>query len=124
MEDITKIQINLLAVKKHLNINIKTKSQPDFQNLSEIQILEILRDLDGNENLQIAPETERFYQSQEPLRVMDSKISEILEILRRHFSCSHDSRHIPGLKFRISCHLRFESEPFNHIWGDNSPTSQ
>ncbi|KAL9352033.1 hypothetical protein Peur_054713 [Populus x canadensis] len=53
---------------------------------------------------------------------MDSKISEILEILRRHFSCIHDSRHIPGLKFRISCHLR--SEPFNHIWGDNSPTSQ
>ncbi|CAK7326069.1 unnamed protein product [Dovyalis caffra] len=83
-----------------------------------------LRDLDGSENLEIAPETERIYQPQEPLRVMDSKISEILEILRRHFSFIPDFRHMPGLKVRISCHLRFESEPFNHIWGDNSPTSQ
>lgn len=82
------------------------------------------RDLNGNENLLTAPENERIYQSQEPLRVMDSKISEILEILRRHFSCIPDFRHMPGFKVRISCHLRFESEPFNHIWGDNSPTSQ
>ncbi|KAJ6317952.1 hypothetical protein OIU76_013490 [Salix suchowensis] len=83
-----------------------------------------IRDLNDSENLLTAPETERICKSQEPLRVMDSKISEILEILRRHFSCIPDFRHMPGFKVRISCHLRFESEPFNHIWGDNSPTSQ
>lgn len=95
-----------------------------LESIRDSEPLVDVRDLNGNENLLTAPENERIYQSQEPLRVMDSKISEILEILRRHFSCIPDFRHMPGFKVRISCHLRFESEPFNHIWGDNSPTSQ
>lgn len=58
--------------------------------------------------------------AQEPLRVMDSKISKILDILRRHFSCIPDFRHMPGLKVTIFCSLSFESEPFNRIWGSDT----
>ena len=65
---------------------------------------------------QIVSVTEQIDYPQEPLRVMDSKISEILGILRRHFSCIPDFRHMPGLKIRISCSLRFKSEPFNRVW--------
>ncbi|GMG98893.1 hypothetical protein Nepgr_000733 [Nepenthes gracilis] len=58
---------------------------------------------------------------QEPLRVMDSKVSEILVKLRRHFSCIPDFRYMDGIKIEISCTLRFESEPFEGIWGVNLP---
>ncbi|KAK4842557.1 hypothetical protein QYF36_023680 [Acer negundo] len=68
-------------------------------------------------------ETEKIDRPLEPLRVMDSKISEILGILRRHFSCIPDFRHMTGLKVRISCNLRFESEPFTRLWGGDSSTS-
>ncbi|XP_038876028.1 uncharacterized protein LOC120068363 [Benincasa hispida] len=60
---------------------------------------------------------EKINLPQEPLRVMDSKISKILEILRRHFSCIPDFRHMPGLKVTIFCSLSFDSESFNRIWG-------
>ncbi|KAI4344887.1 hypothetical protein L6164_012069 [Bauhinia variegata] len=53
----------------------------------------------------------------EPLRVMDSKVSEILNILRRHFSCIPDYRNMPGLEVRISCSLRFESGAFTRMLG-------
>ncbi|CAN4118545.1 unnamed protein product [Withania somnifera] len=62
-------------------------------------------------------------QPPEPLRVMDSKISQIVEILRKHFSSIHDFRHMPGLKIKIPCVLRFESEPFSRIWGINMPAN-
>ncbi|TXG56869.1 hypothetical protein EZV62_018182 [Acer yangbiense] len=93
------------------------------------------REFDGNINDQIVSETESSINYQkmsetekidrplEPLRVMDSKISEILGILRRHFSCIPDFRHMTGLKVRISCNLRFESEPFTRLWGGDSSTS-
>lgn len=80
------------------------------------------REIDGSTEIHI-PETERFDQSKVPLRVMDSKISEILGTLRRYFSCIPDYRHMPGLKVGISCTLRFESEPFNREWGVDSPAS-
>ncbi|KAL4570024.1 hypothetical protein LXL04_025673 [Taraxacum kok-saghyz] len=53
----------------------------------------------------------------EPLRVTDSKVSEIVEILRRHFSSIPDFRHSEGIKIVISCNLSFQSEPFNRIFG-------
>ncbi|KAI3501958.1 hypothetical protein L1887_29987 [Cichorium endivia] len=53
----------------------------------------------------------------EPLRVTDSKVSEIVGILRRHFSSIPDFRHMEGIKIVISCNLSFQSEPFNKIWG-------
>ncbi|XP_010250298.1 PREDICTED: uncharacterized protein LOC104592558 [Nelumbo nucifera] len=72
---------------------------------------------EGSSDVQIVSNTERNRQSPEPLRVMDTKVSEILVILRRHFSCIPDFRHMPGIKIRIPCIIRFEAEPFNRIWG-------
>ncbi|GKV39262.1 hypothetical protein SLEP1_g47066 [Rubroshorea leprosula] len=80
-------------------------------------------ELDNNLQLQTLSETDRMVQPQEPLRVMDSKVSEILQILRRHFSCIPDYRYMPALKVKIPCSLSFESEPFNHVWGGESPRS-
>lgn len=77
---------------------------------------------DSSSNIYISPETERIDRPQEPLRVMDAKISEILVTLRMHFSCIPDFRHMPGLKVRISCSLRFESDTLSRIWGLDSPT--
>lgn len=68
-------------------------------------------------------ETERVYHPQEPLRVMDSKVSEIVGILRQHFLSIPDYRHMAGLKIRILCTLRFESEPFARTWGVNVPAN-
>ncbi|XP_051122493.1 uncharacterized protein LOC127245562 [Andrographis paniculata] len=58
-------------------------------------------------------ENDSFQQQKEPLRVMDTKISEIVGVLRRHFSLIPDYRHMPGLKIKISCSLRFDTDPFN-----------
>ncbi|CAK9138294.1 unnamed protein product [Ilex paraguariensis] len=80
-------------------------------------------ELDSSTIIQLSSETERIDQPQEPLRVMDSKISEIVRILRMHFSSIPDFRHMPGLKIRISCTLRFKSEPFNRIWGVDLPAN-
>ncbi|KAK2978689.1 hypothetical protein RJ640_009900 [Escallonia rubra] len=81
------------------------------------------REPDGNADVRTLPEMEITGQRQEPLRVMDSKISEIVGILRRHFSSIPDYRQMPELKIRISCSLRFQSEPFNRIWGFDVPAS-
>ncbi|KAJ7942696.1 AP-5 complex subunit beta-1 [Quillaja saponaria] len=78
-------------------------------------------ELFDNSNAQFITEAERIDQVQEPLRVMDSKVSEILSTLRKHFSCIPDFRHMPGFKVRISCNLRFESKPFNQMLGIDSP---
>ncbi|OMO60726.1 hypothetical protein CCACVL1_23918 [Corchorus capsularis] len=81
------------------------------------------RELDANIQFQAISEDERIDKPQAPLYVMDSKVSEILRLLRRHFSCIPDFRHVPGLKVKISCNLRFDSEPFNRVWGGESPKS-
>lgn len=57
-------------------------------------------------------ESELPHQRNGPLRVMDAKISEIVNELRRHFLFIPDYRHMPGLKIKIFCNLRFDSEPF------------
>ncbi|KAK3222491.1 hypothetical protein Dsin_009516 [Dipteronia sinensis] len=84
---------------------------------------QIMSETESSINYQMMSETEKIDRPLEPLRVMDSKISEILGILRRHFSCIPDFRHMIGLKVRISCNLRFESEPFTRLWGGDSSTS-
>ncbi|XP_058090360.1 uncharacterized protein LOC131236870 [Magnolia sinica] len=85
--------------------------------------IDIEKEGEGSSDVQILSETDRIGLPQEPLRVMDSKVAEILGILRRHFTCIPDFRHVPGLKIKIPCTLRFESEPFNRIWGvDSSAT--
>lgn len=67
----------------------------------------------------IMSKTDETHQQQEPLRVMDSKISEMIRVLRRHFSFIPDYRHMPGLKIKILCSLRFDSEAFSHEWAVN-----
>ncbi|CAJ1928469.1 unnamed protein product [Sphenostylis stenocarpa] len=82
--------------------------------------LESIRDLKApveEKDTEIIPETGRINQPQEPLRVMDSKVAEILNTLRKYFSCIPDFRYMPGLKVRISCSLRFESNTFNRMLG-------
>ncbi|KAK9076264.1 hypothetical protein SSX86_004597 [Deinandra increscens subsp. villosa] len=74
---------------------------------------------ENNTEIPIVPALEGPNQSQEPLRVTDSKVSEIVEILRKHFSLIPDFRHTPGIKIGIACTLRFQSEPFNQVWGNN-----
>ncbi|RDX98420.1 AP-5 complex subunit beta-1, partial [Mucuna pruriens] len=82
------------------------------------------KEFSDSSNTQIIPETGRINQPQEPLRVMDSKVAEILNTLRKYFSCIPDFRYMPGLKVRISCSLRFESNTFNRMFGiDNITTS-
>ncbi|KAL2938924.1 PTS system alpha-glucoside-specific EIICB component [Bienertia sinuspersici] len=53
----------------------------------------------------VVPDNKRIEQPQEPLRVMDSKFQKL---------------HMLGIKIRISCFLRFKSEPFNRVWGLDS----
>ncbi|XP_044955362.1 uncharacterized protein LOC123405913 [Hordeum vulgare subsp. vulgare] len=68
------------------------------------------------------PTIERIGYTEEALRVMDSKGAETLEILRRHFSCIPDYLHSSGgLKVKIHCTFRFDSEPFNRAWVSDSP---
>ncbi|KAL6591561.1 hypothetical protein ACP70R_050064 [Stipagrostis hirtigluma subsp. patula] len=65
------------------------------------------------------PTIERIGYTQETLRVMDSKGAETLQILRRYFACIPDYLHSSGLKIRIRCTFRFDSEPFNCAWGSD-----
>ncbi|GFZ15748.1 hypothetical protein Acr_25g0001570 [Actinidia rufa] len=81
------------------------------------------REVDGGTNSQIHSKMERVDHPNQPLRVMDSKISERIGILRKHFSTISDFRHMPGLKIQISCNLGFKSEPFKHIWGIDLPVN-
>ncbi|XP_027356487.1 AP-5 complex subunit beta-1 [Abrus precatorius] len=82
------------------------------------------KEFSDSSNTQIILETARINQPKQPLRVMDSKVTEILNTLRKYFSCIPDFRHMPGLKVRISCSLRFESNTFNRMSGiDNTATS-
>lgn len=69
------------------------------------------------------PTIRRIGYTQETLRVMDSKGAETLGILRRYFACIPDYLHSSGLKIRIRCTFRFDSEPFNNTWGSDFPVS-
>ncbi|KAI3421646.1 AP-5 complex subunit beta-1 (Adaptor-related protein complex 5 beta subunit) [Psidium guajava] len=72
-------------------------------------------------DLPLSSESLSVEQQLEPLRVMDARISEMLGTLRRHFLSIPDFRHTPGIKVKISCYLRFESDPFSRTWGFSSP---
>ncbi|XP_060675509.1 uncharacterized protein LOC132804970 isoform X2 [Ziziphus jujuba] len=119
-------RVNPLLVKQSWSLSLSSfcigNNNPDYlEGIRDSEPVVEEREIDSSSTIQIIPEIERIDQPQGPLRVMDSKISEILETLRRHFSCIPDFRHMAGLKVKISCNLRFESEPFNRIWGDSTP---
>ncbi|KAK4800588.1 hypothetical protein SAY86_021075 [Trapa natans] len=78
------------------------------------------RGTEGSSDGQINSESERIPLPQEPLRVMDAKISQLLVTLRKHFACIPDFRYMLGIKVKIPCFLRFMSEPFSRIWGHNA----
>ncbi|XP_020590438.1 uncharacterized protein LOC110031534 [Phalaenopsis equestris] len=63
----------------------------------------------------------RISLQEEALRVVDSKVAETLRILRRHFACIPDYRHMRGTKIGIPCLLRFEADLFNKYCGFDSP---
>ncbi|KAL6551259.1 hypothetical protein OROMI_021747 [Orobanche minor] len=65
-------------------------------------------------------ESEMLHHQKVPLGVMDAKDSEIVRELRRYFSTIPDYRHMPGIKIKIPCSLRFNSEAFNGIMEDNA----
>ncbi|KAA3463454.1 Microtubule-associated protein RP/EB family member 1 [Gossypium australe] len=81
------------------------------------------RELDANIQFETVLDGQVTDKPQAPLYVMDSKVSEILAILRRHFSYIPDFRHMPGLRVKIPCYLRFDTESFNNVWGGESPKS-
>lgn len=119
-----------LLVKQFWSLSLSSLAMSN----SKPAYLEGIRDLkppnEENEfsdssNSQLIPETGRTNQPNEPLRVMDSKIAEILNMLRKYFSCIPDYRYMAGLKVSISCSLRFESNAFNRMLGiNNTATAQ
>ncbi|KAL9681045.1 hypothetical protein QQ045_012826 [Rhodiola kirilowii] len=76
----------------------------------------------GNGSTQLITEGSEINQPSQPLRVIDSKIAEILATLRIHFSCIPDFRHMSGIKISVQCIFRFQAEPFSRVW-DMSSTS-
>ncbi|KFK39310.1 hypothetical protein AALP_AA3G228300 [Arabis alpina] len=79
---------------------------------------------ESSQELQILPDSRRIESGKPTLRVMDAKIAEILERLRRYFSVIPDLRHMPGIKVRITCTLRLDAEPYNSIWGGQTQNTE
>ncbi|KAL0719135.1 hypothetical protein Bca4012_068459 [Brassica carinata] len=89
---------------------------------SKIQVDEV--EPDSSQELQLLPESRRIESGKPTLRVMDAKIGEILERLRRYFSVIPDLRHMPGIKVRITCSLRLDAEPYSSIWGNQTQSPE
>ncbi|KAF8081639.1 hypothetical protein N665_0873s0012 [Sinapis alba] len=90
---------------------------------NKIQVDEV-EPADSSQELQLLPESRRIESGKPTLRVMDAKIAEILERLRRYFSVIPDLRHMPGIKVRITCTLRLDAEPYNSIWGSQTQSTE
>ena len=91
---------------------------------SKVQVDEVEADSSSQELLQLLPESRRIESGKPTLRVMDAKIAEILERLRRYFSVVPDLRHMPGIKVRINCTLRLDAEPYSSIWGSQTQSPE
>ncbi|CAH2053269.1 unnamed protein product [Thlaspi arvense] len=89
---------------------------------SKIQVDEV--EPDSSQELQVLPDSRRIESGKPTLRVMDAKIAEILERLRRYFSVIPDVRHMPGIKVRITCTLRLDAEPYSTIWSGQTQSSE
>ena len=118
-------RLNPLLVKQSWSLSLSsfslgTNKPSYFEDVRNSEPTVEEKEIEGSSSIQIIPESERIDKPPERLRVMDSKISEILGRLRRHFSSIPDYRHMAGLKVKINCVLWFESEPFNRILGVGS----
>ncbi|OIW05630.1 hypothetical protein TanjilG_23416 [Lupinus angustifolius] len=99
------------------NLVVSNNKPAYLEGIRDIEAPVEEKEFSNSSDTQIIPETVRINQPQEPLRVIDSKVAEILNTLRKYFSCIPDFRYMPGLKVRISCSLRFESNIFNRMLG-------
>ncbi|KAG1361176.1 hypothetical protein COCNU_09G006390 [Cocos nucifera] len=106
-----------LLVKQSWSLTLPNLSNGD----SKSSYVEGIKDISAPPSTEMEGEgevdIERIILPKEPLRVMDSKVAEILGVLRRHFACIPDYRHMPAIKIRIPCRLRFDSDPFTRVWG-------
>lgn len=82
-----------------------------------------LSDPDKSDKSDKADFSKTIYQN-EALRVVDPKTGDLLRVLRTHFGCIPDYRVMPGIKIRIPCTLRFESDLFTRTWGSESYDEQ
>jgi len=104
------------------NLVVSNAANPTYlESIRDLKAPVEEKEFSDSSNTLTIPETRRIDQPQEPLRVMDSKVAEILNTLRKYFSCIPDFRYMPGLKVRISCRLRFESNTFNRMLGIDKP---
>ncbi|KAL0690577.1 hypothetical protein Bca4012_090256 [Brassica carinata] len=90
---------------------------------SKVQVDEVEPE-SSQELLRPLPDSRRIESGKPTLRVMDAKIAEILERLRRYFSVVPDLRHMPGIKVRINCTLRLDAEPYSSIWGSQTQSPE
>lgn len=81
------------------------------------------KDLQRSTSINIFTDANRTRQPQEPLRVMDSKISEIVEILREHFRSIPDFRYMAGIKIKVTCSLKLKSDVPHFESGTNFSTA-
>lgn len=104
-----------LLVKQSWSLSLSTLGITESE--ASIEQKEKDEEEDNSDILHIDLRVDKIDYPREPLRVMDSRVSQIIESLRRHFSTIPDFRHVAGLKIKIPCYLSFESEPFNCVWG-------
>lgn len=97
---------SLVMINSGINGKIEILNQENI-NLEE-PIMAIAESKEGTD-IKSVPNDE-ILKGPEPLRVMDSKISWILGILRSHFSAVPDFRHGQGLKIKVHCKLSFNSK--------------
>ncbi|WOL18202.1 hypothetical protein Cni_G26995 [Canna indica] len=101
---------------------LKSNVEENVQTSNAIGITDIIISPSRESDREGEINFERISSTMEPLRVTDSKVAEILGVLRKHFSCIPDYRHMPAIKIIIPCRLRFDSEPFKRDWEDDSST--
>ncbi|KAJ4952470.1 hypothetical protein NE237_029302 [Protea cynaroides] len=89
-----------------LTLGIGSENPGYLEGIRDSQTPVDVRDVEGSSEIQNISETKGINQPQEPLCEMDLKVSKILAIRRKHFSCILDFRHMPGLKIQIPYALR------------------
>lgn len=111
-----------LSVKQSWSLSFPTRridgeKLMQLESTKEIGFTSEQRELQRSTSINIFSDINRIGQPREPLRVMDSKISEIIGILREHFMCIPDFRHMQGLKIKIPCSLRVNLGLFHSVSG-------
>lgn len=116
-------RVTSLLVKQSWSLSLPSLGVGSSIVESKVQVDEV--EPERSQELQLLPENSRRIESGKPtLRVMDAKVGEILERLRRYFSVVPDLRHMPGIKVRINCTLRLDAEPYSSVWGSQTQSPE